>query len=182
MKNEKIIKGWRLFDYYQWLLERIDGHKEPYYNYSLLLNELHNIEFTWSIERDENRAFDGKELRFAYMDEENVPDIFYKEAPCSVLEALIGLSLRCYEDIMWGDEKFHEADLFWIMIENLGLMKCDDEHFSRDYIHQQVNKWLSREFKYDGEGSIFPLKHVHRDQRKVEIWLQMCGYLNEYIL
>lgn len=182
MNDKNFTRGWRLFDYFQWLLEKIDGFKEPYFHYNLLLNELHDIKFEWSIERDENRSVDGKELRFIYMEEENIADIFYKDAPCTVLEVLIGLSIRCYEDIMWGDETFKPADLFWIMIENLDLMRCDDEHFSRDYIHQQVEKWLKRGYKFNGIGGPFPLKKAHRDQRKVELWFQMCGYLNENFL
>ena len=73
------FKGWCIYDYYQWLLEKVNGYAEPYYNYSLLLHTLHSIEFKWIIKMDENRASDGERLRWIYMDEHNIPDIFYKE-------------------------------------------------------------------------------------------------------
>ena len=171
------FRGWTLFDYYQWLLERIEGYKEPYYNYSLLLHELHSIEFKWKISNDSNRAGDGIRLRWIYMDEQNIADIFYKDnIPCSVLEMLIGLSVRIDSEIMGGGTT---TELFWSMIDNLDLSRCTDDNFSGDYVRQQVDKWLKRVFNWNGEGSPFPLKKAHYDQRKVEIWFQMCGYLNE---
>ena len=89
------LVGWRKFDYYQWLLEQIHGHVEPYYDYSLLLSELHYIPFTWQMERDKNRASDGERLRWIYMDENNIPDIFYDLGiQVSVLEVLVGLAIR----------------------------------------------------------------------------------------
>lgn len=175
------FKGWVIFDYYQWLLEKIDGHKEPYYDYSLLLNELHSIRFDWGLENDSNRADDGERLRWEYMDEENIPDLFYKDGvPCSVLEMLIALSIRCNNEIMWDPREDHTAEFFWVMIENLDLMRCTDEHFSMAYVHQQIGRWINRDFRRNGKGSPFPLKERNvRDQRKVTIWQQMCGYISE---
>lgn len=176
MPKEKRLRGWHLFDYYQWLLEKIKGYKYPYYDYSLLLSELHSIEFTWSNERDSNRSSDGIKLRWIYMDEENIADIFYKDAPCSVLEMLIGLSIRCSEQILDDHEP---AEIFWIMIENLDLMRCTDDNFNAEYVRQQIRIWIDRCFRWNGSGSPFPLKKAKYDQRKVEIWFQMCGYINE---
>lgn len=175
------IQGWHLYDYYQWLLEKIRGYAEPYYNYSLLLSELHSIEFTWGIMNDENRAIDGVNLRHEYMDEENVPDIFYHDGvPCSVLEMMIGLAVRCDREIMRIPGADSTYKWFWLMIENLDLKRCSDEYFNADYIHQQVGKWLDRDFKKNGIGSPFPLNISHcQDQRKQTIWAQMCGYLSE---
>lgn len=171
--------GWHLFDYYHWLLEKIDGYKEPYYNYSLLLNELHSIPFKYGMSMDGNRASDGERLRWEYLDEHLIPDLYYKDGiPCSVLEMLVALSIRCNE-IMIGGE-IGCSKWFWIMIENLDLMKCTDDAFDTGYVHQQIEIWLDRTFKRDGRGSPFPLKKSgSRDQRKVDIWFQMCGYLSE---
>lgn len=172
--------GWHLFGYYQWLLDKINGYTEPYYNYSLLLSELHSIPFTYSIAMDGNRASDGVRLRWTFMDEENIPDLFYKDGiECSVLEMLISLSIRCDVDIMGDNDGKNVYAYFWIMIQNLGLDKCTDDHFDPNYVHQQIRKWLDRSFRRNGEGSPFPLQRCRTDQRKIEIWFQMNAYLNE---
>ena len=173
-------KGWQIYDYYQWLLEKVDGHVEPYYNYSLLLHELHSMPFKWGLEMDENRAIDGVQLRWEYMDENLIPDIFYQDdIPCSVLEMLIGLSIRFYDEVMWDFAGSSVSFIFWAMIENLGLMKSTDEHFDSGYVRQQIDIWLDRNFAKNGAGSPFPIqKRRCRDQRKVTIWDQMCGYFS----
>ena len=174
------FRGWNIFDYYQWLLDKIDGYKEPYYNYSLLLHELHSIEFKWSISMDENRALDGEQLRWHYMDENNIPDLYYKDGfRCSVLEMMIALSMRC-DEVMGEAGENTVPKWFWIMIDNLDLMRCSDDHFSGEYVRQQIGRWMDRVFNRKGVGSPFPL-HSRRcgDQRNVEIWFQMCAYLNE---
>lgn len=172
--------GWNIFDYYQWLLEKVDGYKEPYYNYSLLLHKLHSLPFVWSIERDSNRATDGKRLRWEYMDENSIPEGAYRDGvPCSVLEMLISLCIRCDLEIIGEAGVDQVAKWFWIMIDNLDLSRCTDDNFNGEYVEQQIGIWLDRVFSRNGKGSPFPLKKAHHDQRKVEIWLQMCGYLSE---
>jgi len=178
-KVSKIV-GWYIYDYYQWLLDKIDGHMYPYYDYSLLLNELHSIEFTYGIAMDQNRANDGIRLRMEYMDENLIPDLFYKEGiPCSVLEMMISLAVDCDQQLMYDGVTHNVAKWFWLMIENLDLMRMTDDNFNTDYVHQQIGNWLSRNFKTDGSGSPFPLKTRGRDQRKVDIWMQLCGYISE---
>ena len=173
-------KGWQLYDYFQWLVDKVDGHMPPWYDYSLLLKELHDIPFIWGIDMDKNRASDGERLRWEYMDENNIADIFYKDGiPCSVLEMMIGLSERCDTDIMGEAGEKHVSEWFWIMIENLDLLKCKDECFSSEYVLQQIGRWLDRDFRKNGFGSPFPRHKTRTDQRKVEIWQQMCGYLSE---
>ena len=184
MSNVNRIIGWHKFDYYQWLLELIKGNVEPYYNYSLLLAELHSIEFTWSEPMDVNRASDGERLRMRYMDEHNIPDLFYYEGvKCSVLEMMIALANKCESNLMSDGPEDNTYKWFWIMIDNLGLDVATDENFNAEYVRQQIGIWLNREFKKNGMGSPFPRKKVGTDQRHVEIWFQMCGYLcdNYYV-
>lgn len=172
--------GWQLFDYYEWLLEKIDGHMEPFIHYGSLLSELHSIPFSWSLDRDMNLAVNGEQLRWEFMDERNVADIFYKDGiKCSVLEMLIALSVRCDNDIMGVGDRSQAGKWFWIMIENLDLMHCTDDNFDPGFVERQIDIWLSRSFDRKGNGSPFPLKKAIHDQRKVEIWRQMCGYLSE---
>lgn len=174
------FKGWQIYDYFQWLIDKVNGHMPPYYDYSLLLKELHSIPFTWGIDMDKNRATDGERLRWEYMNENSIADIFYREGvQCSVLEMMIGLSERCDTDIMGEAGENHVAEWFWIMVENLNLSCCTDDNFSPEYVRQQIEIWLDRLFKKNGSGSPFPRQNTRTDQRKVEIWQQMCGYLSE---
>lgn len=172
--------GWHMFDYYQWLLEKIRGNMPPYYDYSLLLSELHSIPFEWSIDMDRNRAINGENLRWEYMDEENIADIYYRDGiRASVLEVLVALSLDCDISIMGNPDGDTAYRWFWTMIDNLDLSRCTDDNFNHEYVWQQIGIWLKRQFQRDGTGSPFPLKHSRTDQRKIEMWFQMTGYLNE---
>lgn len=68
---------------------------------------------------------------------------------------------------------------FWIMMENMGLTRYDDEHFDVDDVNRIVDIWLERRFGSDGMGSPFPLQHPFEDQRQIELWQQMQNYVNE---
>ena len=158
--------------YFDWLVEKIDygGIKERYFH---LLDYLYYKEFTWILEMDENRAADGECLRNEYEWDGRFDG-------CSCLEMMIALAQRCEHSIM-GDPKGIDQTYkwFWDMIENLGLDQYDDNNFSFDLVDDIVFDWLNRNYKYNGEGGLFPLKHPRQDQKEVEIWFQMCAWLNE---
>lgn len=135
-------------------------------NYNDLLNELYSIDFIPIIERDENRAIDGLDLR------ENLG--FFSNRPCSVLEMLISLSGR-FE----GNSGFDKSQVrfnFWLLIEHLTLNRFDDSRFNLRVVREIIDRFLKRKFTYDGFGGLFPLKHPKKDQRNVEIWDQMQAW------
>lgn len=168
-------------DYYIWLCDLVNANgPEHEGQYSLLLKTLHETEFVWSIANDDNRAIDGKELRERYADETG-QELTERERdiPCSVLEMLIALSFRCERDIMGEPGEDLPDRWFWIMIKNLKLDICTDDCFDRIYVDQQIDLWLMRQYKRNGVGGLFPLLRPDRDQRKVEIWFQLCSYINE---
>ena len=77
-------------DYFEWLCEMIHVDQIDR-SYWILMRDLHNKKFVSFIPHDENRAYDGLELRDDYLRE-----IWYSkyeeiEGECSVLEMLIGL-------------------------------------------------------------------------------------------
>jgi len=37
---------------------------------------------------------------------------------------------------------------------------------------------MDREYSYNGEGGLFAVQHPRRDMRTVELWWQMCWYIN----
>lgn len=174
-------------DYLQYLIWR--GHLEKFRGYEELFKLLQNIEFTWLIERDENRAGDGMELR----DDYNVPhdivfgerdiQIYFMEHPCSVLEMLIALAIRVDEEYLGDPADPHPEDFFWEMIKNLDLdcftNKALQKSSKADVIQTIIRVWMDRCFAKNGLGSPFPVYNDDRDQRNLEIWDQMNSYINE---
>lgn len=169
-------------DYYHWLLERAGATQPPYLNYLLLLQTLHKRDYIWSVQMNTNRVQDAFQMRNFYALSNGIfpPVDSTGEYPAaSVLEVLLALSYRCEEDIMGEPGKDHPARWFWMMMQNLDLMKNDDEHFDHIYVDQRLTDWLEGRYKRNGQGSPFPLMNPKGDQRKKELWQQMLEWLNE---
>ena len=134
------------------------------------------------MERDDNREEDGYDLRNEY----NIPSEFSVEMKeaffahwCSVFEMLIGLAIRVDDEFIGDPADEHPEDFFIEMLENLGLTKFVGRRYREQDVINIVQKWLERRFDKDGRGSPFPVRHDHRDQRKIEIWDQMNSYISE---
>lgn len=151
-------------------------------NYQRLLEALHNIEFIWLINNDANRAADGIDLRARFSEEEGLNFLECRRVlngPCSVLEMMVGLACRCEDSIM-GDDRYGDrtAKWFWLMIHNMDLYTMDDECFDDEYFHTAIDVMMYRHYKRDGRGGLFYIRNCRRDLRRVEIWYQMCWYLD----
>lgn len=150
-------------------------------SYKKLFLYLHDTEFRYSMSMDANRAEDGIDLRYRFPYEcSGVDDIGrYLKGPCSVLEMLIALAIRCEETIMddplYGDRT---GQWFWGMITNLGLGSMSDERFNLDMVEDIVERFLDRDYKPDGSGGLFTIKNCEYDLRDMEIWYQLCHYLD----
>jgi hypothetical protein len=158
--------------YFEWLVNKID-HNGSATDYYYLLDYLYNKQFIWSIPLDENREVDGEKLR-----EDYGWDGHFKG--CNCLEMMIALAERCEHTIMGDPSGLDQSyKWFWYMIDNLGLNRFDDVHFKYDSVEDIVEDWLNHRYKSNGEGGLFPLKNPRKDQRTVEIWFQMCSWINE---
>lgn len=150
-------------------------------SYRQLLMRLHKTEFRYSIFNDDNRADDGVDLRFRFARENGYSRsvVRYLDGPCSVLEMLVALAYRCEEHIMDDpDIGDRTGQWFWVMIRNLGLDSMTDNNFDEGYVDRKVNIFLDREYASNGEGGLFVVNNCAYDLRDVEIWYQMCWYLN----
>lgn len=169
--------------YFDWLCEKINLRPGLY---DILISHLHSLPFTWIVELDSNRAEDGLVLRGEFHANKYEIEAM-EDMPCSVLEALIGLALKM-DYILDDDDKGDRTRIwFWEMIDNLGLDRFTDSFLGGPFgknidrtndITEICQIWLNREFDYSGNGSPFPLKNPHDDQRR----LHMMAQLNEYIL
>ena len=163
--------------YFEWMYQLVcnDGYRK-------LLTRLHNIDFNYIIGLDANRVEDGVDLRYRFGYENSYEDVviaaYLDCRPCSVLEMLIALAIRCEEHIMTDvDIGDRTGQWFWSMVENLGLGYMCDAKFDSRYVDGVISRFMNRQHKRNGEGGLFTIKHCEYDLRSVEIWYQMCWSL-----
>lgn len=168
--------------YFKWLYDLVRGKRySKSMSYEKLLMRLHDTEFIYSLLMDENRAEDGVDLRYRFGDEYDCLNEVdsHLTGPCSVLEMMVALALRCEEHIMYdpsyGDRT---SQWFWGMIVNLGLGSMTDERFDRDFVDKTIDVFLRREYEPNGEGGLFTIKDCKFDLRAIDIWYQLNWYLN----
>lgn len=174
-------------EYFRWMYRLVCSDRYPNSpSYFCLLSLLDSIEFTYSIPLDENRAWDGADLRYRFGRErgldDNLIELLLDDRPCSVLEMLVALSIRCEEHIMYnpeiGDRTCH---WFWIMLSSLGLKQMDDTRFDDGYSRFIIVRFLNHQYRYDGAGGLFTIPNCSSDMTTIEIWRQLMLYLN-YIM
>lgn len=160
--------------YLTWLMEKVEATEE----YTELFIALSNYEFTWTISEDRNRAVDGLKLRESYGYYTGID-----EEPCTVLEVLLGLSVRVGEEILWDGETNYASLIFWKMIENLQLQNETSRNLDEEYIYDRLYIFLNREYGNDGDGALFKLSQKNPKSQKcwknVELWYQCQYWLNE---
>ena len=168
-------------DYFTWIYEFICGDRfSRKVSFKELLSYLHDIEFTYLMPMDENRAEDGMTLRYHfaldYATVENADD--YLGGPCSVLEMMVALAFRIEETMDDPRKGDRTAQWFWNMIVSLGLGSMNDDNFDKRYVTKVVENFLNRNFEPNGKGSLFTIRSCDEDLREVDIWCQMCWYMN----
>lgn len=166
--------------YFNWLATKVIRvhNPTPQLTFDTLLKALHNTEFAWFLDGDDNRAEDGKELRREFLIAGNFPDDieWRNEYPCSVLEMLIAFSRKAE----FNSEGIPAKAWFWEMLANLNLDKLNDASgVSPDEIIDVLEHMMWRQYPPNGDGGLFPLIYPEEDQRQVEIWYQFCAYLVE---
>ena len=176
-----MIKNRVIDDYFEWLSDWVCGKRySKQVSYRKLLMLLHSIEFRYSIRRDRNRAKDGVDLRRRFALDRGDEELSgYLDGPCSVLEMMVALAIRCEECIMddphIGDRT---GQWFWGMIVNLNLGSMLDSRFDEEYAVDIIKRFLDRDYEPDGEGGLFTIRHCLEDLRDVEIWVQLLWYID----
>lgn len=179
-------------EYFEWLYKIVcENRYEGEITYRKLLMCLHNIEFRYSIPRDKNRSEDGIDLRwrFAISGEYSFSDpvnhYFVADClngPCSVLEMMIALAIRCEENIMDDPAVGNRtAQWFWGMVTSLGLGAMMDSRFDKVRTQEVIKRFLDREYEANGKGGLFTIKDSDCDLRDIEIWWQLCRYLDRFM-
>lgn len=168
-------------DYFEWMLDIVCGNR--YYHtisYRKLLSHLHDIDFTYIIPMDRNRANDGIDLRYRFAllnGYDDIPECL--DGPCSVLEMILALAIRCEESIMddpcMGDRT---KQWFWGMISSLGLGAMTDDRYDEKFVDDAIFRFLDRKYEPNGRGGLFTIRNCREDMRTKDIWHQLCSYLN----
>ena len=179
MKSSRIAS-----DYFSWICEVVKADKKRH-SYRNLLEYLDMIEFEYSNDFDSNRADDGMNLRYrfgydlGYM-RNDILDTF-GDKPCSVLEMMVALAIRCEETYMHNPDYGDRTDVwFWEMVENFGFMEEYDENFQPMKVSHTLYKFMNRDYNPDGsDGGMFILSNPRKDMREYDLWYQLNFYLAE---
>ncbi len=171
-------------DYFKWMCSLV-GNDLNGISYKKLLRYLFDTDFNYVLDRDENRAIDGCDLRYRYGYFYDIPmeviGDYINDRRCSILEMMVALCNRIEENLMsdsdYGDRT---GKWFWEMIRNLGLSRYDDTRFDLTAVSRIIDIFLHREYEPDGTGGLIRIPNCDRDLRKVEIWYQVNWYLTEY--
>ena len=147
-------------EYINWLLNRVHFENlrgdvrhgfSSSLKYKKLMDILGNTAFNVLIERDVNRVKDGLSLRYDFFDDCGVDGGCFTQ-PCSILEFLIGLSIR---------------------IDTEDVREILDIFVNREYREDgRGNIFPLKSVTIDEKGDKI-------DQKNVEIWSQMLAYISE---
>lgn len=171
-------------DYFEWMHDIVCGTRfSRGFGYRKLLTFLHDTEFVYFVPYDENRAAEGIALRYRYCSATEQEQLEWcLDGPCSVLEMMLALAIRCEENIMVDpDMGDRTSQWFWNMISTMGLASCHDGNFDYRLVEEVVDRFLKREYEPDGRGGLFCVKGWHRDMRDAEIWHQLMAYINSMV-
>lgn len=177
-----MIENYILNDYFDWLYYQVKNEQgSKRVSYRKLLSCLHSMEFRYFVDYDENRAADGINMRWYYVEDGGDDEILKWKEPCTVLEMLIGLAIQMETIMIHPDIDYRAGHWFWMMISNLGLDYMTDSKFDRRHVYGAVSIFLDRTYEPDGEGNIIFIDGCDKDLREVEIWQQMCWYLDSIL-
>ena len=173
--------------YFDWMYQLVcDERYSKCLSYRKLLSFLFDTEFYIVLDMDANRAEDGTDLRFQFGYENNLDkatiERYLDNKPCSVLEMMIALAIRCEEHIM-SDQNVgnRTGQWFWNMVVNLGLGPMSDSRFDREEASQIIDRFLNRQYEPSGKGGLFTIENCRYDLRSVEVWYQAMWYLDEVL-
>lgn len=178
--------------YFEWLCSLVDnGYSTSRSAYNKLLSFLYDCDFRYSIPRDGNRYEDGINMRYqfskasGYSQAQIASELDNK--PCSVLEMMVALAVRCEDQIMSNSDFGDRSGVwFWAMVESLGLKDMTDRRFDLQYCSMVIENFLDRKYAPNGQGGLFHIEvfdeNLHFvDLRNYEIWYQAMWYLNSIL-
>ena len=183
----------RIYPYFEWLCDiALPGDLSK--NYTKLLEQLFETNYICSKKSfNHNRLCDGLSLRNKFYREyykTNIwnntvrkllpfsTEIIPEEKPCSILELIVAICLKMegiMSDSSYGD-RTHQW--FWIIIVSLGLGKMENKYYDEKTVDKVLKRFMNNEYSSDGKGGLFTILNFGGDMRTLDIWTQMCYFLN----
>ena len=163
-------------EYFAWLVSQVSSVKSRVRSQThwSLLRLLHDKEFAWFVPNDDNRVEDARQLKCEFLEARGI-DYEPRHGLCSFLEMMLALSRRLSFEAGRSAKWW-----FWHLMKNIGLSGYNDAvAFTVEEVDEALDAIIWRTYSPDGVGGLFPLENPAEDQRKVEIWYQMNGYLIE---
>lgn len=147
-------------EYLNWLSNKVCMDRfAKSISYSKLLSMLHSTNFKWKLRNDANRAADGLVLRRSFASYMGYEEDYFLSSitgPCTLLEMMIALSIRCEVSIMdnpqVGDRT---SQWFWEMVNTMGLGGMYDSNFDDRYVKDILTRFNDREYSPNGKGGLF---------------------------
>lgn len=173
-------------EYLSWMMRLVSTKTHRSNQYKKLFEKLYERQFQVVNAFDENRVMDGEALRYQFGEDSGYiqPEIAESidDRPCSVLELMVALASRCENQFAY-DPKYGDRTgvWFWEMIESLGLINMTDDRYDGQYVDYVIDRFISLDYKPNGEGGLFTIQNPKKDYRQVQIWYQMCEYLNQIL-
>jgi len=144
--------------YFKWLCDKVVAEPNQY---NKLLSHLFSKPYNPRCELDKDRATDGLYLRKEYFGE-------ISDEPCSVLEMMVALAVRCEKSIMSNDDKGDRTSQWFLeMLVSYGLGQMTDDNFDSMYVDSCLE--INNPFSVNS-----PV-----DMHRMPIWDQMQLYLIE---
>ena len=161
--------------------------------YYELCKTLQSINFIPILDMDENRSCECRELRDEFIDykfinhpeeKESNGDILKRALPYSgtYMELLVVLAFYISYNLLESEYDSEPQKWFFELLENCGIFDVNDyviNDLKRRDIRNRIDLINIRRFNWDGEGSFFPLRFPHSDQRYEEIIVQANNYIEE---
>ena len=136
-------------EYHRWLISLVDPDGVFETNYRSLMSLMDKTSYYYVLPLDKNRYLDGIAMRDRYDYEVNrsrwdVLDVL-GDKECSILECLVAVFCRYSDDILVEPgENSLAPELFYVSLENLGLLDQDDEHFDIAKSSEILEKWCEK--------------------------------------
>ena len=169
-------------DYFQWIVHQLQSSRlrDEHRTYWNLYRQMHRTPFVFLVPMDANRFVDGKVLRgeFLAAHSDHHAHELWMDEPCSFLELFLVLCrMGSFED---GASVQSWAKT---LLYNTRLLDytdyCYGHHESIKEVEDILDVIIWRRYDYNGNGGLFPLQFARKDQRTLELWEQMGGYLSE---